>query len=48
MNQWQEDIDEYLRQVLRLKFWAVVVAASFVGGAVGNILYQIFMAGFCK
>lgn len=29
-------------------FWAVMIAASFLGGIVGNILYQIFMAGFYK
>ena len=29
-------------------FWAVMVVASFLGGIVGNILYQVFMAGFCK
>ena len=30
------------------KFWVVMAVASFLGGIIGNILYQVFMAGFCK
>lgn len=41
-------IEECEHSTFRLKFWAVLFLASLLGGAIGNILYQIFMQGFCK
>ena len=41
-------IEWNITNITRAKFWGVMAVVSFLGGAIGNILYQVFMAGFCK